>query len=63
MKEEYTRHGYDNYAGKVSYYQIALSNAVDTFNIEEIKIYTRKLEYFLGRQAQGAEWQPDGYCS
>jgi len=40
----------DNYQGKVEYYQSMLSNAVDNLNIENIKFYTAKLEYFLGRQ-------------
>jgi hypothetical protein len=40
----------DNYAGKVSYYQAALSNAVDRLDMEKIKFFTGKLEYFLNRQ-------------
>ncbi len=45
----YTRKN-DNYAGKVSYYQAMLSNAVTDLNIEKIKFYTTKLEYFVNRQ-------------
>ena len=40
----------DNYAGKIEYYQAMLSNAVTDLNIEKIKFYTGKLEYFLDRQ-------------
>ena len=40
----------DNYQGKVEYYQSMLSNAVTDLNIEKIKFYTGKLEYFLNRQ-------------
>ena len=40
----------DNYAGKVEYYQAMLSNAVTDLNMDKIKFYTGKLEYFLGRQ-------------
>jgi hypothetical protein len=40
----------DNYATKVSYYQAALSNAVDRLDMEKIKFFTGKLEYFLNRQ-------------
>lgn len=41
----------DNYAGKIGYYQAMLSNAVTDLNIEKIKFYTGKLEYFVNRQA------------
>ena len=40
----------DNYQGKVSYYQAALSNAVDRIDMEKIKFFTGKLEYFVTRQ-------------
>ena len=40
----------DNYQGKVNYYQAMLSNAVSDLNMDKIKFYTSKLEYFLGRQ-------------
>ena len=40
----------DNYAGKISYYQAALSNAVDRLDMKKIKFFTGKLEYFLNRQ-------------
>ena len=45
----YTRKN-DNYAGKIEFYQARLSNAVDNLNIENIKFYTTKLEYFVNRQ-------------
>ncbi len=45
----YTRKN-DNYQGKVEYYQSMLSNAVTDLNIEKIKFYTTKLEYFVNRQ-------------
>ena len=48
-KNSYVRKN-DNYAGKVSYYQAALSNAVDRLDMEKIKFFTGKLEYFLNRQ-------------
>lgn len=40
----------DNYQGKVSYYQAALSNAVDRLDMKKIKFFTGKLEYFVNRQ-------------
>ena len=40
----------DNYKGKVSYYQAALSNAVDRIDMKKIKFFTGKLEYFVNRQ-------------
>ena len=40
----------DNYAGKIEYYQAMLSNAVSDLNVDKIKFYTGKLEYFLDRQ-------------
>jgi hypothetical protein len=42
----YTRKS-DNYAGKIEYYQAQLSNAVADLNIDRIKFYTTKLEYFV----------------
>ena len=40
----------DNYAGKIEFYQARLSNAVDNLNMDNIKFYASKLEYFVNRQ-------------
>ena len=40
----------DNYAGKISYYQDLLSDAVSDLSIDEIRFYTDKLEYFVNRR-------------
>ena len=48
--KNYTRKS-DNYAGKIEYYQAQLSNAVMDLNIDKIKFYTVKLEYFVNRAA------------
>lgn len=39
-----------DYSQKISYYQAQLANAVDTLNVEKIKFYTAKLEYFINRE-------------
>ena len=46
--KNYTRKS-DNYAGKIEYYQAVLSNAVDALDMDKIKFYTTKLEYFVNR--------------
>jgi hypothetical protein len=48
--KNYTRKS-DNYAGKIEYYQAMLANAITDLNIEKIKFYTVKLEYFVNRAA------------
>ena len=42
----------NGYKLKIEYYQAALSNAVDRLDIEKIKFFTAKLEYFMNREAQ-----------
>lgn len=51
MKKKNLGYAYpsDNYAGKISYYQAVLSNAVDALDMDKIKFYTTKLEYFVNR--------------
>ena len=39
-----------DYSQKISYYQAQLANAVGALNIEKIKFYTTKLEYFINRE-------------
>jgi hypothetical protein len=41
----------EGYTLKIEYYQAKLSNAVDVLDIKNIKFHTKKLEYFLDRQA------------
>tara|TARA_B110000971_G_C19611829_1_gene320692 strand:- start:79 stop:279 length:201 start_codon:yes stop_codon:yes gene_type:complete len=52
MKEySYTSNRYPNgYVPKIEYYQAQLSNAVEVLNIEKIKFYTTKLEYFINKE-------------
>lgn len=45
----------NGYAPKIEYYQAKLSAAVGSLNLESIKFYTQKLEYFTGREAQRLE--------
>ena len=42
----------EGFAPKIDYYQAMLSIAVDSLNLEKIKFYTTKLEYFMNRQKQ-----------
>ena len=42
----------EGYKLKIEYYQAALSNAVDRLDMEKIKFFTGKLEYFMNRQKQ-----------
>jgi len=42
----------EGFTPKIEYYQSMLSVAVDSLNIEKIKFYTTKLEYFMNRQKQ-----------
>ena len=42
----------EGFTPKNEYYQAMLSIAVDSLNIEKIKFYTTKLEYFMNRQKQ-----------
>jgi len=42
----------EGFTPKIEYYQAMLSIAVDSLNIEKIKFYTTKLEYFMNRQKQ-----------
>ena len=48
MRESKYKEGYQP---KIEYYQALLSIAVDRLQIEKIKFYTTKLEYFVERQA------------
>ena len=45
----------EGYKLKIEYYQAALSNAVDRLDMEKIKFFTGKLEYFMTREAQRME--------
>ena len=53
MKDQnYRSNRYPNgYQPKIEYYQAKLALAVDALEIHNIKFYTTKLEYFLGRHA------------
>ena len=42
----------NGYMPKIAYYQAKLSIAVNKLSIKDIKFYTTKLEYFLGKQAE-----------
>jgi hypothetical protein len=42
----------DGYMPKIEYYQAMLSNAVKDLNMEKVKFYTGKLDYFVERQNQ-----------
>lgn len=41
----------NGYQPKITYYQAVLSNAVDQLDLEKIKFYTGKLEYFMGKES------------
>ena len=41
-----------DYSQKISYYQAQLANAVAGLNIQKIKFYTDKLEYFINRELE-----------
>ncbi len=45
----------NGYAPKIEYYQAKLSADVDNLNLESIKFYTKKLEYFMTRETQRME--------
>ena len=51
--KNYTRLS-DNYAGKIAYYAVMVSNAVDALDMDKIKFYTTKLDYFVTRAAASA---------
>ena len=42
----------NGYQPKIEYYQAKLSLAVENLNIESIKFYTEKLEYFMYCEAK-----------
>jgi len=42
----------EGFAPKIEYYQAMLSIAVKSLDLEKIKFYTTKLEYFMNRQKQ-----------
>jgi len=42
----------DGYMPKINYYQAMLSNAVKDLDMEKVKFYTGKLDYFVERQNQ-----------
>jgi len=42
----------NGYMPKIAYYQAKISMAVDALEIHNIKFYTTKLEYFLGKQVE-----------
>ena len=53
MRKNITDNRYpEGFTPKIEYYQAMLSIAVDSLNIEKIKFYTTKLEYFMNRQKQ-----------
>jgi len=45
----------NGYAPKIEYYQYKLTGAVQELNFDNIAFYTKKLEYFVGREAQRLE--------
>ena len=45
----------NGYAPKIEYYQYKLTQAVHGLDIEAIAFYTKKLEYFVDREAQRLE--------
>ena len=56
MKREKYPNGYQP---KIEYYQAKLSQAVDSLNIDHIKFYTTKLEWFMKKQETSSaktEW-------
>ena len=42
----------NGYMPKIEYYQAQLSIAVDSLDLDQIKYFTSKLEWFINRQAQ-----------
>ena len=42
----------NGYMPKIAYYQAKLSIAINELSIKDIKFYTTKLEYFLGKQVE-----------
>ena len=41
----------NGYMPKIEYYQAQLSIAVDSLDLDQIKYFTKKLEWFMDRQA------------
>ena len=41
----------NGYMPKIEYYQAQLSMAVDSLDLDQIKYFTTKLEWFMDRQA------------
>ena len=41
----------NGYMPKIEYYQAQLSMAVDSLDLDQIKYFTTKLEWFMNRQA------------
>ena len=41
----------NGYIPKIEYYQAQLSMAVDSMDLDQIKYFTTKLEWFMNRQA------------
>ena len=41
----------NGYMPKIQYYQAQLSMAVDSLDLDQIKYFTTKLEWFMDRQA------------
>ena len=41
----------NGYMPKIEYYQAQLSIAVDSLDLDNIKFFTKKLEWFMDRQA------------
>ncbi len=42
----------NGYMPKIEYYQAQLSIAVDSMDLDQIKYFTTKLEWFMNRQAK-----------
>ncbi len=42
----------NGYTPKIEYYQAQLSMAVDSKDLDQIKYFTKKLEWFMDRQAK-----------
>ena len=42
----------NGYTPKIEYYQAQLSMAVDSMDLDKIKYFTTKLEWFMDRQAK-----------
>ena len=48
--KQYTSRYKNGYQPKIEYYQAMLANAVTALNMDKIKFYSGKLEYFMARE-------------